>query len=88
MAEIIDTRDCRIPYNDHEYKGQQHLIASGHADVLSDLAELALVRSIESSNKIERIYTSDERLKKSLWTRRCQRQEMSAKLQGIGMSCI
>ena len=48
----------------HEYKGQQHLIANRHADVLTDLMELALIQSTESSNKIEGIYTSDERLKK------------------------
>lgn len=48
----------------HEYKGQQHLIADRHADVLTDLVELALIQSTESSNKIEGIYTSDERLKK------------------------
>lgn len=48
----------------HEYKGQQHLIASRHADVLTDLVERALIQSTESSNKIEGIYTSDERLKK------------------------
>lgn len=48
----------------HEYKGQQHLIANRHADVLTDLVELALIQSTESSNKIEGIYTSDDRLKK------------------------
>lgn len=48
----------------HEYKGQQHLIANRHADVLADLVELAFIQSTESSNKIEGIYTSDERLKK------------------------
>ena len=48
----------------HEYKGQQHLIANRHADVLTDLVELALIHSTESSNKIESIVTSDERLKK------------------------
>ncbi len=48
----------------HEYKGQQYLIANRHADVLTDLVELALIQSTESSNKIEGIYTSDERLKK------------------------
>ena len=48
----------------HEYKGQQHLIAERHADVLESLVELARIQSTESSNKIEGIYTSDERLKK------------------------
>lgn len=48
----------------HEYKGEQRLIASRHADVLTDLVEVAKIQSTESSNKIEGIYTSDDRLKK------------------------
>ena len=48
----------------HEYKGEQRLIANRHADVLTDLIEVAKIQSTESSNKIEGIYTSDERLKK------------------------
>lgn len=48
----------------HEYKGKQHLIAERHADVLENLGEMAKIRNIESSNKIDGIYTSDERLKK------------------------
>ena len=48
----------------HEYKGKQHLIAERHADVLENLVEIAKIQSTESSNKIEGIYTSDERLKK------------------------
>ena len=48
----------------HEYKGEQRLIANRHADVLTDLIEAAKIQSTESSNKIEGIYTSDERLKK------------------------
>ena len=48
----------------HEYKGKQHLIAERHADVLENLVEMAKIQSTESSNKIEGIYTSEERLKK------------------------
>ena len=48
----------------HEYKGKQELIATRHADVLQNLVEIAKIQSTESSNKIEGIYTSDERLKK------------------------
>lgn len=48
----------------HEYKGEQRLIARRHADVLTDLIEIAKIQSTESSNKIEGIYTSDDRLKK------------------------
>ena len=48
----------------HEYKGEQRLIAERHADILESLVGVAKIQSTESSNKIEGIYTSDERLKK------------------------
>lgn len=48
----------------HEYRGEQRLIAERHADVLESLVEVARIQSTESSNNIEGIYTSDERLKK------------------------
>ena len=48
----------------HEYKGEQRLIADRYADVLTNLVDIAKIQSTESSNKIEGIYTSDERLKK------------------------
>lgn len=48
----------------HEYKGEQRLIAERHADILESLVEVAKIQSTESSNKIEGIYTSDDRLKK------------------------
>ena len=48
----------------HEYKGEQRLIAERHADVLTNLVEIAKIQSTESSNRIEGIYTSDEQLRK------------------------
>jgi hypothetical protein len=48
----------------HEYKGEQRLIAERYADVLTDLVDLARIRSTKSSYEIDGIYTPDERLKK------------------------
>lgn len=48
----------------HEYKGKQNLFIESHADALTPLVEITKIQSIESSNKIEGIYTSDERIKK------------------------
>lgn len=48
----------------HEYKGEQTLFIEANADTLSKLMEIAKIQSTEASNKIEGIYTSDERLKK------------------------
>lgn len=48
----------------HEFKGEQNLFIDAHADQLTELMEIAKIQSTEASNKIEGIYTSDERLKK------------------------
>ena len=50
----------------HEYKGEQNLYLDGKEDTLNALLEIAKIQSAEASNKIEGIYTSDERLKQIL----------------------
>lgn len=47
----------------HEYKGEQTLFIEAKADTLTQLVEIAKIQSTEASNKIEGIYTSDERLR-------------------------
>ena len=47
----------------HEFKGQQNLFIEQQADTLTTLLEIAKIQSTEASNKIEGIYTSDERIK-------------------------
>ena len=47
----------------HEYKGEQTLFIEAKADTLTQLVEIAKIQSTEASNKIEGIYTSEERLK-------------------------
>ena len=47
----------------HDFKGEHTLFIEAKADTLSQLVDIAKIQSIEASNKIEGIYTSDERLK-------------------------
>lgn len=47
----------------HEFKGEQALFIEAHIDELEQLVEVARIQSTEASNRIEGIYTSDERLK-------------------------
>ncbi|MCM1468108.1 MAG: Fic family protein [Alistipes sp.] len=47
----------------HEFKGEQTLFIEAKADTLTQLVEIAKIQSTEASNKIEGIYTSDERLR-------------------------
>jgi Fic family protein len=46
----------------HEYKGKQELFIEAKPDILNAMLEIAKIQSIGASNRIEGIYTSDERL--------------------------
>ena len=48
----------------HEFKGKQNLFIESSTDALTALVEIAKIQSTEASNKIEGIYTSDDRIKK------------------------
>lgn len=47
----------------HELKGEQNLFVEAESDTLTQLVEVAKIQSTEASNKIEGVFTSDERLK-------------------------
>lgn len=47
----------------HEFRGKQVLYIEAESDVLTALLDIAKIQSTMASNKIEGIYTSDERLK-------------------------
>ena len=47
----------------YEHKGKQDVLIATKADVLQHLVEIAKIQSTDSSNRIEGIYTSNERLK-------------------------
>lgn len=47
----------------HECRGRQELFIEAAPDVLTALLEVAIIQSTDASNRIEGIYTSDERLR-------------------------
>lgn len=46
----------------HEFRGKQELYISAKSDTLSALLDIARIQSTKASNRIEGIYTSDDRL--------------------------
>ena len=46
----------------HEYKGKQELYIEAKTDILSSLLSIAKIQSTSASNKIEGIYTTDQRM--------------------------
>ncbi len=63
-AEMLTPEIVSVMTKIHEFRGEQNLFIEAHADELTELMEIARIQSTEASNRIEGIYTSDERLKK------------------------
>lgn len=63
-ADLLTPEIVALLSQIHEFKGEQNLFIEAKTDALVQLVELAKIQSTEASNKIEGIFTSDERLKK------------------------
>ncbi len=66
----------------HEFKGEQNLFIETNSDTLTQLVEVAKIQSTEASNKIEGIYTSDERLKKIVLDKTAPRTRNEQEIAG------
>lgn len=66
----------------HEQKGQQNLFIEAHADILTELLEVARIQSTEASNRIEGIITTDDRLKKLLMDKTAPRNRNEREIAG------
>lgn len=66
----------------HEFKGEQNLFIESYADQLIELMEIAKIQSTEASNRIEGIYTSDERLKKLVMDKTTPKSRVEQEIAG------
>ncbi len=66
----------------HEFKGEQTLFIEAHRDSLTELMEIAKIQSTEASNKIEGIFTTDERLKKLVMDKTTPRNRNEQEIAG------
>lgn len=66
----------------HEFKGEQNLFIEAQSDTLTQLVENAKIQSTEASNKIEGIFTSDERLKKLVTNKTTPRSRNEQEIAG------
>lgn len=66
----------------HEFKGEQNLFIEANSDTLTQLVEVARIQSTEASNKIEGIYTSDDRLKKIVLNKTTPRTRNEQEIAG------
>lgn len=66
----------------HEFKGEQNLFIEANSDTLTQLVKVAKIQSTEASNKIEGIYTSDDRLRKIVLNKTTPRTRNEQEIAG------
>ena len=66
----------------HEFRGRQELYIEAESDVLTALLDIAKIQSTKASNKIEGIYTSDERLEALVMEKAEPRNRSEAEIAG------
>lgn len=66
----------------NEYKGEQRLFVEAHKDELIELVEIAKIQSTDASNRIEGIYTADDRLKNLVQSRTTPRNRSESEIAG------
>ncbi len=60
--ELLNPNTMNLVSAIHEYKGKQELFIEAEPDILVAMLEIAKIQSTGASNRIEGIYTTDERL--------------------------
>jgi Fic family protein len=66
----------------HEHKGKQALYIEAHSDALTTLMEVAKIQSTGSSNAIEGIHTTDQRLRELVRDRSAPRNRTEQEIAG------
>ena len=66
----------------HEFKGEQKLFIEANTDKLVELMEIAKIQSTDASNKIEGIYTSNDRLKQIVMDKTMPRTRNEKEIAG------
>lgn len=66
----------------HEYRGKQTLYLEAKEDILTKLVEVAKIQSTDASNRIEGIYTSDDRLKKIVMNKTMPKSRSEKEIAG------
>lgn len=66
----------------NQYKGEQRLFVEAHKDELIELMEIAKIQSTDASNRIEGIFTADNRLKNLVQAKTTPRNRDESEIAG------
>lgn len=66
----------------NQYKGEQRLFLEAHKDELNELVEIAKIQSTEASNRLEGIFTADDRIKNLVQEKTTPRNRDESEIAG------
>ena len=66
----------------HEFRGKEKLFVNAKKDVLVQLEEIAKIQSTDASNRIEGIYTTEERLRKLVMNKTAPKSRSEREIAG------
>lgn len=82
IKELLDPDIVSLLSTIHEYRGKQALYMKTKPDTLEQLTEVAKIQSTDASNRIEGIYTTDERLRKIVLAKTAPKNRKEEEISG------
>ena len=80
--ELLSVDIMNLVSRIHEFKGKENLFVAAKPDILESMCEIAKVQSTGASNRIEGIYTSDERLEAIVMDKTAPRNRSEREIAG------
>lgn len=80
--ELLNIDIMNLVSKIHEFKGKEDLFIAAKPDILDSMCEIAKIQSTGASNRIEGIYTSDERLEAIVMDKTTPRNRSEREIAG------
>ena len=80
--ELLNIDIMNLVSKIHEFKGKEDLFIAAKPDILDSMCEIAKIQSTGASNRIEGIYTSDERLEAIVMDKTTPRNRSECEIAG------
>lgn len=80
--ELLEPEIVSLLTTIHEYRGKEILYMEAKQDALTQLMEIAKIQSTDASNRIEGIFTSDERLRKIVMDKTAPKNRSEREIAG------
>ena len=82
VNKLLTSETVSLISSIHEFRGKQALFMEAKRDALDQLLEIAKIQSTDASNRIEGIFTTDERLRKIVMDKTTPRSRSEKEIAG------